>query len=148
MKGILPTTLRIILKTYYSLPAFQAPVHPKRPEISSSSQNKQLETSLAVQPDDMTGKHQDGGYNSLERPQVSEKADKVVAESTSHVDQGGKFVFQAEAGMDLETAQVAARHFVILPIDRQQRKATTRSTDREETTPFRQTSGGTRKQQQ
>ena len=35
MKGILPTTLKMILKTYNSLQARQAPVHPKRPEISS-----------------------------------------------------------------------------------------------------------------
>ena len=31
--------------------------------------------------------------------------------------------------MDLETAQVAARHFVTLPIDRQHLGATARSTD-------------------
>ena len=32
--------------------------------------------------------------------------------------------------MDLETSQVAARHFVRLPIDQQQRGAAVRSTDR------------------
>ena len=111
--------------------------------ISSSSQKEQLETLLAVQPDDMTGKHQDGDHNPLERPQVSEKADRVVAESTSHADQGEKFVFQVEVGMDLETAQVAARHFVILPIDRQQRKTTTtRSIDRGGDHPIQADVGG------
>ena len=37
-KGILLPTLKIILKTYYPLPARQAPVHPQHPEISSCSQ--------------------------------------------------------------------------------------------------------------
>ena len=50
--------------------------------------------------------------------------------------------------MDLETAQVAARHFVRLPIDRQQRGVTAKSTYRGGVTQFKQTSGGPRKQQQ
>ena len=66
----------------------------------------------------MTGKHRDGEHNPLERPQVSEKEDKMIADGTSHADQGGIFDFQAEVGMDLETAQVAARHFVRLPKQR------------------------------
>ena len=37
---------------------------------------EQLETSLAVQPNDMTGKHRDEEHNPLEQPQVSEKEDK------------------------------------------------------------------------
>ena len=44
-KGILPPTLKMILKTYYHLPARQAPV-----------------TSPAVQPDDMRGRHRDGEH--------------------------------------------------------------------------------------
>ena len=47
-KGILPTTLKRILKTYYHLPAHQAPV-----------------PSPAVQSDDMMGGHRDGENNSL-----------------------------------------------------------------------------------
>ena len=58
-----------------------------------------------VQSDGMTGKHRDGKKNLLERAQISEDKDKVVADSTLHADQGGKLFFQAEAGMDLETSQ-------------------------------------------
>ena len=61
MKGILPPTLKITLKTYY-----QAPVCPQQQEISSCSQEEQFETSLEVQPDDMTGKHRDGEHNPRE----------------------------------------------------------------------------------
>ena len=39
VKGILSNIRSMILKTYYSLPARQAPVHPKHPEISSSLQS-------------------------------------------------------------------------------------------------------------
>ena len=66
---------------------------------------EQLETSLAVQPNDMTGKHRDGEQNPLERAQVSEDEVKVVADGTSHADQGEMFFFQAEVGMYLETSQ-------------------------------------------
>ena len=37
VKGILPPTLKMILKTYY-----QAPVHPQQQEIPSCSQEEQL----------------------------------------------------------------------------------------------------------
>ena len=40
---------------------------------------EQLETSLAVQLEDMTRKHRDGEQNLLERAQVSEEEDKVVS---------------------------------------------------------------------
>ena len=49
---------------------------------------EQLVTSLEVQLGDMTGKHRDGEHNPLERPQVFEDEDKVVADSTSHAGQG------------------------------------------------------------
>ena len=39
VKGILPPTLKVFLKTYYSLPAHQALVHPKHSEISPFSQS-------------------------------------------------------------------------------------------------------------
>ena len=172
LKGKLPPTLKLILKTCYPLPARQAPVHPKHPEISSGLQSpmpyteheslgddqtksasfgaqqadgrekEQLETSLAVQPDDMTSKHRDGEQNPLERPQVSENEDKVVADGTSHADQGEIFVFQAEVRMNLETSQVAARRFVRQPIVRQQREATSRSTDRGGNYPIQADFGG------
>ena len=47
-EDVLPPTLKMILKTYYYLPAHQAPV-----------------PSPAVQPDDMMGRHRDGEYNPL-----------------------------------------------------------------------------------
>ena len=53
-----------------------------------------------------------------------------------------KNVFQVEIGMDLETAQVTTRHFVRLPIDRQQQKATARSTDRGGDYPIQADFGG------
>ena len=80
-------------------------------------------------PDDMAGKHRDGEQNPLDRPQVMEKEENVVANRTSHAGQRQNVVFQAEVEMDLEASQVAARHFV-LPIDRQQRGAILTSTDR------------------
>ena len=88
MNGILPPTLKMILKTYNSLPARRALIHPQQQESSSFSQEEQLETSLDVQPDDLTGKHRDGEPNPLERPKAPEEEDKVVADGTPHADQG------------------------------------------------------------
>ena len=48
-KGILPLTLKMIIKTYYHILVHQAPV-----------------TSPAVQPDDMMGRHRDGEQYPLE----------------------------------------------------------------------------------
>ena len=175
VNGILPNALKMILKTYYSLPARQVPVHSKHPGISSCLQSpmsytepeslghdqtksasfgaqanggkeNQLETLLAVQSDDMTGKHRDGEQNPLERAQVSEDEDKVVADGTLRADQGETSFFQAKVRMDLETSQAAGRHFMRLPIDRQQRAATSRSRDRGETAPFKETSARSWKQ--
>ena len=101
-KGILPPTLKMILKTYYHLPAHLAPV-----------------TSSAVQPDDMMGRHRNGEHNPLERPQASEEEEKVVADGTSSNDQRRDFVFQIEVGMDHETSQVAARHFELAMLRQQ-----------------------------
>ena len=106
MKGILPPTLKRILKTYY-----QAPVRPQQQEISSCSQEEQVETSSEVQPNDMMGRHRDGEHNPLERPQDSEEEDEVVVDGTLHVNQGRYFVFQTEVGMKLKASQAAARHF-------------------------------------
>ena len=64
-----------------------------------------------MQPDGMMGRHWDGEHNPLERLQASEEADEVVADDTSHVNQGGDLFFQTEVEMDLETSQVADRHF-------------------------------------
>ena len=106
MKGILPPTLKMILKMYYPRLARQAPVHPQQQkklscsppptpytkpkslrddQIKSSSfgaqadgrKYEQLEISLEVQPDDMTGRHRDGEHDPLERAQASENEGKV-----------------------------------------------------------------------
>ena len=77
----------------------------------------------------MMGRHRDGEHDPLERPQASEEEDKMVADGISHVDQGGDFVFQTEVETNLETSQVAARHFE-LAMFRQQQGTTSRSTDR------------------
>ena len=116
---------------------------------SSCSQEEQLGTSLEVQADDLTGKHRDVERNPLERPQVSEDEDKVVADGTSHADQGGDFVFQTEVGMDLEISQITARHFE-LAMFRQLQGTTAKIIDSEVDylTVFKQIFGGTRKQQQ
>ena len=158
MKGILPPTLEIILKTYCPLPARQGPLRPQQQKIPSCSlspmpctkpdslrdnQTKsssfgaqadgrkegQIETLLEVQPDDMTGKHRDREHNPLEQPQVSGDEDKVVAGGTSHAGQGKKIIFQTEVGMDLETSQVVARHVVKLAMFQQQ-GTISKSTDR------------------
>ena len=134
----------MILKTYFPLPVRQAPVDPQQQETSSCSQEEQSETSFEVQPDDMTGKHWDGEHNPLERPKALEDENKMFANGTSHADQGGDFVFQTEVGMDLETSQVAALHFDLAMF--RQQGTTAKSTDRRETTLFKQISGGTRKQ--
>ena len=96
----------MILNKYYPLRVHQSPVFLQHPEISSCSKSmlctepeslgddqtasaflgeqangrkgEQLETSLAVQPDGMMGKHRDGEQNPLERAQVSEEVGKVV----------------------------------------------------------------------
>ena len=57
----------------------------------------QLETLLAVQPDDMTGKHRDGEQNPLERAHAEDE-EKVVVDGTSHADQGEKTFFKPRLG--------------------------------------------------
>ena len=81
------------LKTYYHLPAHQAPVYPQQQKIPPRPQEEQLKTSLVVQPDDLMGRHLDGEHNSLERQQVSEDEEKVVADGTLSTDQGRVLCF-------------------------------------------------------
>ena len=111
-KGILPPTLKMILKAYYHFPARQASV-----------------ISPAVQPNDMTVRHRDGKHSPLERPQASDEEEKMAADGTSSTDQEGDFVFQTEGGKDSETPQIATHYFALV-IDRQQREVTTRSTEK------------------
>ena len=70
-KGILQFTLKMILKTYYHLPARQTTV-----------------ISPAVQPHDMMGRHRDGEHHPLERPEASEEEENVVVDGPSSTDQG------------------------------------------------------------
>ena len=65
----------------------------------------------------------------------------MVADGTSSTDHGGDFVFQIKVGMDHEASQVTARHFA-LPIDRHQRKGTTRSTEKGGDYPTQEDFGG------
>ena len=70
------------------------PLRDDQTESSSSGaqadgrKEEQLETSLEVEPDDMTAKHRDGEKNPLKRPQASEEEDNVFADGTSYVDSG------------------------------------------------------------
>ena len=52
MKGILPLTLEMIIKTYYPLPARQAPVHPQQQRIPSCSPSPMPCTKLGWLRDD------------------------------------------------------------------------------------------------
>ena len=101
----------MILKTYYHLPARQAPI-----------------TSPTVQPDYMMRRHRDKEQNPQEQPRVSEEEENVVADGTSSTDKRGNFVSQTEVGMDHEASQVAARHFE-LAMFRQHQGATAKSKD-------------------
>ena len=118
-KAILPATLKTILKTYYHLPAHQAPVYPQQHEIPSCPQKEELKTSPAVQPDDME-RHRDGEHHPLERPHVLKDEEKVVTDGTWSTDQGGDLLFQIEVGMDHEASQVAAREFELAMFRQQQ----------------------------
>ena len=109
-KCILPSTLKMILETFYHLPARQAPI-----------------TSPTVQPDDMMWRHRDGEHNPLERPQALEEKENVVADGTSSTDKGGYFVSKTEVGMDHEASHVAAHHFKLAMI--RQQGTTAKSTD-------------------
>ena len=84
-KGILPPTLKMILKKYYPLPCTE-PESSRNDHIESYSlkapadglEEERLEIPLAVQPDDMTGKHRDREQIPLERAQLLREEGKVV----------------------------------------------------------------------
>ena len=129
-KGILPPTLAMILKTYYHLPAHQAPV-----------------TSPAVHPDDMMERHRDGEHNPLERPQASEKEQNMVADGTSNTDQKGDFVFEIEVGWTTKhrKSSLAISNWRFLGNNKGQQR---REQIGGATTSFKKTSQGTRQRQQ
>ena len=99
-KGILPPTLKMILKKYYPLPILlhpeisscSSPLPCTEPESSErdqtesdslrapvdESKEEQSEIPLAVEPDDMMEELRDGEQIPLERAQFSEEEGKVV----------------------------------------------------------------------
>ena len=105
-----------------------------------------MEISLEVQPNDLTGTHRDGEPNLLERQQVSEDEDKVVADGTSHADQGRILFFKPRLGWTPKhfKSPLAISNWRCFGKNEGQQQ---RVQIGEETSPFKQISGGTRKQQ-
>ena len=92
-QGILPPTLKMIIKTHYQLPARPVP-----------------KTSITVQSDNTMGGHRDGENSPQERPRASEEEEKVIANGTPSTE-GGAFISRPEVGTDNEATQLADRHF-------------------------------------
>ena len=127
-KGILSPTLEMILKTYYHLPARQVPI-----------------PSPAVQPDDMMGRHRDGGHSPLERPRASHEEEEVIADGTSSTDKGETLFLKPRSGWTTRhhKSPLAISNWRYFGnIKGQQRRTQIGG----ETTPFKQTSRKTRKQ--
>ena len=110
-KGILPPTLKMIMKTYYPPPASPEPQTPE-----------------TVQPDDAIGGHRDGYNSPQERPRASDEEENVVANGTPSTDEEGDFISQTEVETDDEPLQLADRHFELV-IFRQQKGTTAKRTD-------------------
>ena len=110
-KGVLPPTLKIILKTHYHLPVR----HP-------------APTTSPMQPDDVMGGHRDGDNSPQERPRVSEEEEEVVVDGTLSKNEGGNFIFQTEVGTDNEATQLTD-HFFGLTTFWQRQGTTAKSTD-------------------
>ena len=106
-QGVLPPTLKMILKTRYNLP----------PPTTSPR---------TVHSDDVMRGHRDGKNSSQERPRVSEEKEEVVVNGTPSTDEGGNFISQAKVEIDHEPSKLADRPFVIF---RQQQGTTAKSTD-------------------
>ena len=76
-KDTLPSTLKMVLKTHYHLPA-------RRPAPTTSP--------TTVQSDDIMVGHRDVENSPQERPRASETVEKVVAHGTPSTDEGGDFI--------------------------------------------------------
>ena len=123
-QGVLPPTLKMIMKTRYNLPP---PTTPR-----------------TVHPDDVMRGHRDGENSPQERPQASEEKEEVVVNGTPSTDDGGDFISQIEVETDQEPTQLADRHSE-LAILRQRGKGQQQKTQiGGETAPFKQTSWRTR----
>ena len=127
-QGVLPPTVKMILKTRYSLPA---------PTTSPRT----------VHPDDVMRGHPDGGNSPQERPQAPEEKEEVVVNGTPSTDEGGDSISQTKVETDHEPLHLADRHFKLM-IFRQQKVTTARAQIGGETTPFKQNSQRTRVQLQ
>ena len=108
-QGVLPPTLKMILKTRYNLPT---------PTTSPRT----------VQPDDVMRGHRNGENSPQERPRASEEKEEVVVNGTPSTDERGVFFSQAKVETDSEPLQLAGRHFELM-IFRQQKGTTAKSTD-------------------
>ena len=107
-EGVLPPTLKMIMKTHYDLP----------PPTTSPR---------TVHPDDVMRGHRDGKNSPQERPRASEEKEEVVVNGTPSTDEGGDFISHIEVETDQEPTQLADRHSE-LAILRQQ-GTTAKSTD-------------------
>ena len=90
-QGVLPPTLKMVLKTCYNLP----------PPTTSPR---------TVQPDDVMRGHRDGENSPQERPRASEEKEEVVVNGTPSTDGGGDFISRIEVETDHEPTQLADRH--------------------------------------
>ena len=107
-QGVLPPTLKMILKTRYNLP----------PPTTSPR---------TVQPDDVMRGHRDREYSPQERPRASEEKEEVVVNGTPSTDEGGNFISQIVVETDHEPTQLADRHSELVKL--RQQRTTAKSTD-------------------
>ena len=108
-QGVLPPTLKVILKIRYHLPA---------PTTSPRT----------VQPDDVMRGHRDRENSPQERPRASEEKEDVVANGTPTTEEEGNFISQTEVEIDHQPSKLADRHSELV-IFRQQKGTTAKSTD-------------------
>ena len=142
MKVILPPTLKIILKTYY-----QAPVHPQHQKMSSCSQEEQLGRSFEVQSDDKTVRHRDGEHNRWSDHKLRRKRTSWSRMALRAWIRGEISFFKPRLGWTSKhhKSPPAISNWRCFGNNKgQQRRVQIVG----ETTAFKQTSPGTRKQQQ
>ena len=108
-QGVLPPTLKMILKTRYN--------HP--PPTTSPRR---------VQLDDVMRGHLDGENSPQKRPRASEEKEEVVVNGTPSTNEGGDFISQTKVEIDHEPSKLADRHFKAV-IFRLQKVTTAKSTD-------------------
>ena len=108
-QGVLPPTLKMILKTRYNL---LAPTTSPR----------------TVKPDDVMRGHRNGVNSPQERPRALDEKEEVVVNGTPSTDEGGDFISQTKVEIDNEPLELANRHFELM-IFRQQKGTTAKSTD-------------------